>query len=105
MGTTTRLTTYDLAFWWFNAGYNLVLKHVSKDKNAYVPGDFLVSYYGKWNDQTSIGGTISTSYVDRKTTVAFGAEHKASKDATFKTKFDSSGNLGLSIERIINPFL
>lgn len=103
--TTTRLTTYDLAFWWINSGYNLVLKHVSKDKAVYAPGDFVVSYYGKWSDQTSIGGTISTSYVDRKTTVAFGSEHQATDDSTFKTKFDSTGNLGLSLKRILNPFL
>ena len=103
--TTTRLTTYDLAFWWHNAGYNLVFKHVSNNKYAYAPGDFLISYYGKWSDNTSIGGTISTSYVDRKTTVAFGAEHNPTSDATFKTKFDSTGNLGLSITRVLNPFL
>ena len=91
----SRLTAYNAAFWLAFDQCTLCLKHESTDKKAYKLGKLVNSFHRKLKDG-EIAGRVETDCQTMKTTMEFGGAFQPWKDAEFRGKFNSDGNLGLS---------
>jgi len=61
-----------------------------------------LSYYQKLNSETAVGGETKYNFKDEKPTLALGSYFKLQPSSTLKSKFDTTGKLGLSWTEALN---
>jgi len=101
---TGKFNRYNFAMKHYDGTGNseLVLKHLSTNKEAFAFGNFLINYYQKINPTLAFVSELSYNVPKNAVQVTLSSEHKVDDSTTIKSKVNSDGKIAALFRHSLN---